>query len=176
MYQRLYINKNQNTQYSGKEVKWQMSQFFWIDNFQQWQWYENGTLDCKVVVKCLRTSVLISGRVASLNNDVHWCKNRRTLVVSKWAGLLQVGKQTATSPNTAPWQVTHLLPPGSNLPAEDYILLHPDAAKYIWFPDIYIGGLTAAAEPKTWTINNFALLSLATKYTIYSQLYTYLCL
>ena len=109
---------------------------------------ENGTLDCKVVVKCLRTSVLISGRVASLNNDVHWCKNRRTLL-SKWAGLLQVGKQTATSPNTAPWQVTHLLPPGSNLPAEDYILLHPDAAKYIWFPDIYIGGLTAAAEPKT---------------------------
>ena len=73
-----------------------------------------------------------------------------------------MGKQTATSPNTAPWQVTHLLPPGSNLPAEDYILLHPDAAKYIWFPDIYIGGLTAAAEPKTWTINNFALSTLAT--------------
>ena len=109
---------------------------------------------------------------SSLNNDVHQCKNWRTLV-SKWAGLLQVGKQTATSPNTAPWQVTHLLPPGSNLPAEDYILLHPDAAKYIWFPDIYIGGLTAAAEPKTWTINNFALSTKATKYTIYSQLYIY---
>ena len=35
-------------------------------------------------------------------------------------------------------QVTHLLPANtSNL--DDYILLHPDAAKYIWFPDIYIG-------------------------------------
>ena len=34
-------------------------------------------------------------------------------------------------------QVTHLLPATSNL--DDYILLHPDAAKYIWFPDIYIG-------------------------------------
>ena len=35
-------------------------------------------------------------------------------------------------------QVTHLLPADTtNL--EDYILLHPDAAKYIWFPDIYIG-------------------------------------
>ena len=34
--------------------------------------------------------------------------------------------------------VTHLLPSDrTNL--EDYILLHPDAAKYIWFPDIYIG-------------------------------------
>ena len=35
-------------------------------------------------------------------------------------------------------QVTHLLPADTtNL--DDYILLHPDAAKYIWFPDIYIG-------------------------------------
>ena len=35
-------------------------------------------------------------------------------------------------------QVTHLLPANkTNL--DDYILLHPDAAKYIWFPDIYIG-------------------------------------
>ena len=47
------------------------------------------------------------------------------------------------SPSIIMWlifgpQVTHLLPADTtNL--DDYILLHPDAAKYIWFPDIYIG-------------------------------------
>ena len=37
-------------------------------------------------------------------------------------------------------QVSHLLPdnPYSNA-SDDYVLLHPDTAHYIWFPDIYIG-------------------------------------
>ena len=34
--------------------------------------------------------------------------------------------------------VSHLLPETNNT-EEDYILLHPDTAKFIWFPDIYIG-------------------------------------
>ena len=38
------------------------------------------------------------------------------------------------------FQVGHLLPenkfPNSS---DDYVLLHPGTAKYIWFPDIYIG-------------------------------------
>ena len=36
--------------------------------------------------------------------------------------------------------VSHLLPinPHKNA-SDDYILLHPDTAHYIWFPDIYIG-------------------------------------
>ena len=37
-------------------------------------------------------------------------------------------------------QVSHLLPTNHlNNNSGDYILLHPDTAKYIWFPDIYIG-------------------------------------
>ena len=38
------------------------------------------------------------------------------------------------------FQVSHLLPvnPYSNS-SDDYVLLHPDTAHYIWFPDIYIG-------------------------------------
>ena len=32
-------------------------------------------------------------------------------------------------------QVEHLLANSSR----DYILLHPDTSKFIWFPDIYIG-------------------------------------
>ena len=34
-------------------------------------------------------------------------------------------------------QVEHLLGNSSR----DYILLHPDTSKFIWFPDIYIGKL-----------------------------------
>ena len=37
-------------------------------------------------------------------------------------------------------QVTHLLPENQEKNAsDDYILLHPGAAQYIWFPDVYIG-------------------------------------
>ena len=37
-------------------------------------------------------------------------------------------------------QVTHLLPENHEKNAsDDYILLHPGAAQYIWFPDVYIG-------------------------------------
>ena len=35
-------------------------------------------------------------------------------------------------------QVEHLLP-GQNETGDDYVLLHPDASNFIWFPDIYIG-------------------------------------
>ena len=38
------------------------------------------------------------------------------------------------------FQVTHLLPENHEKNAsDDYILLHPGAAQYIWFPDVYIG-------------------------------------
>ena len=33
-------------------------------------------------------------------------------------------------------QVEHLL---GNKSGDDYVLLHPDASNFIWFPDIYIG-------------------------------------
>ena len=33
-------------------------------------------------------------------------------------------------------QVEHLL---GNKTGDDYVLLHPDASNFIWFPDIYIG-------------------------------------
>ena len=68
-------------------------------------------------------------------------------------------------------QVTHLLPANkTNL--DDYILLHPDAAKYIWFPDIYIGNF----------YNNqlFSGFGLSPTLSIYSQpkveIKEYLCL
>ena len=36
--------------------------------------------------------------------------------------------------------MTHLLPENQEKNAsDDYILLHPGAAQYIWFPDVYIG-------------------------------------
>ena len=35
-------------------------------------------------------------------------------------------------------QVEHLL---GNKSGDDYVLLHPDASNFIWFPDIYIGEL-----------------------------------
>ena len=34
-------------------------------------------------------------------------------------------------------KVDHIL--GNNTNDNSYVLLHPDAGKYIWFPDIYIG-------------------------------------
>ena len=38
--------------------------------------------------------------------------------------------------------MTHLLPENPHKNAsDDYILLHPGTAQYIWFPDIYIGQL-----------------------------------
>ena len=37
---------------------------------------------------------------------------------------------------TTLFQVTHLLKGDS---PDDYVLLHPATAQYIWFPDIYIG-------------------------------------
>jgi len=45
--------------------------------------------------------------------------------------------------------VTHLLPENQEKNAsDDYILLHPGAAQYIWFPDVYIDFAKALRIPK----------------------------